>query len=135
MKIAHTRQCGSGQVCRDGQCVTACQDDCPREGQTQCAGSSEQTCQRGGDGCLDWVNTGTCQPQGADCFSNSLGGVNVPTGTCVQNATNNTYWTCGDGSTGCLWAYCNDGEWEYQCPRGAAGRCAGNMQNAHATCP
>jgi len=134
---ANTTQCGAGNTCENGACVqdTSCSDDCSNEGATSCSGTTERTCQRGADGCLDLVNTGTCgaMPMG-ECFSNSLGGVNVPHGTCVQNATSNTFHTCPDGSTGCLWAFCNDGNWEYQCNRGNLGSCAGNTSNAHNTC-
>lgn len=133
---SNTTQCGAGKACENGACVqdNSCSDECTNEGSTSCSGTTERTCQRGADGCLDLVNTGSCGAPKAECFSNSLGGINVPHGTCVQNASTNTFHTCPDGSTGCLWASCNDGNWEYQCNRGSQGVCAGNTSNSHNTC-
>lgn len=130
---ASSKQCGSGKACQGGDCISTCTDQCTSEGSTRCSGSIEQTCQRGASTCLDWANTGSCAPK-ETCYSNSLGGVDVPHGTCVQNADTNTFKTCPDGSTGCLWAFCNDGEWQYQCNRGNAGLCSGNLQHPHNTC-
>ncbi len=107
-------------------CGPTCTDRCSSAGQTRCdASNNEQTCQLQNDGCLDWQSTGSVCATGADCYS-STRITNVPHGTCVQNAPGNTYYTCpSDGNSGCLWAFCNDGTWEYQCPQGNMGRCVG----------
>lgn len=105
-------------------CGPTCTDRCTTEDATRCdANNNEQTCSRQATGCLDWVNTGTCVVLDP-CYSSSLGGIYVDHGTCVQNADTNTYHTCDNGDFGCLWAFCNNGSWEYQCPQGNQGPCA-----------
>lgn len=118
-------------------CGPMCTDRCTSPGTTRCdANNDEQVCQRQNDGCLDWDPKGTRCVVRAQCYSSTLMGTYVDHGSCVQNDTNNSYHTCvGDGSSGCLWAYCNDGSWDYQCNRGSLGMCAGVTPSyGHNTC-
>ena len=117
-------------------CGPSCTDRCTTENATRCdANNNDQTCRRQATGCLDWQNDGTsCAPLDP-CYSSSLGGIYVDHGTCVQNAQDNTYHTCGNGDFGCLWAFCNNGSWDYQCPQGNQGPCAtATAKYPHGTC-
>lgn len=114
-------------------CGPMCTDRCTQENATRCNNNTEQKCVRQATGCLDWNNTGASCGNLAGCNSATLGRP-VDHGECVQtSSTNMTGANCPD--RGCLWAYCNNGAWEYQCSRTNPGPCANNPNRyPHNTC-
>ena len=54
--------CKSTEMCREGKCVKACQDDCLTVGSTRCEGNKIVSCQKQTSTCLGWSVSKTCGP-------------------------------------------------------------------------
>ncbi len=59
--------CAAAEVCVDGDCAAACQDECPGAGERDCSGGGYIECgQHDGDACLEWGEPVSC-PAGETC--------------------------------------------------------------------
>ncbi len=123
------QNCGAGEICTDGDCVTSCSDECTRVGAQACdkeGANGYRVCgEYDSDDCLDWGSLNTCGV-GLTCVDGNC--VSTCSDECdTQDATRcaqppkNGVETCGDyNSDGCK-------EWGdfYACPSGET--CDGNV--------
>lgn len=97
--------CLPGNRCSNSQCTTACQNRCPKLGDTKCShdGLSYVTCIEGQNKCLAWSEPKTCH-LGTYCTA----------GTCTPRC----HHQCTlEGSTRCI----NGGRFQQTCIRDASG--------------
>jgi hypothetical protein len=89
LDLNETTACGKGEVCTQGACAVACQDECTL-GEVQCQGNEKiEACFDGdGDGCVEWTEVATCDPGVAPCEDGECGGQPLPCeDECLAGAT------------------------------------------------
>lgn len=96
-------------------CGGTCNNQCSKDGETQCSGNVLRTCTQGADGCFLLSTTADCAVQGQACVTN--GGVakcgfacnNKCASVGAQNCVGNVLSTCSTDANGCLdWAQTED---------------------------
>jgi V8-like Glu-specific endopeptidase len=125
------QSCAPDEACvGQGTCAPACQDACPRQGQTRCADGGVQTCALAQEGCLAWEASRPC---GADQACQGGACVEVCQDACALEGSTRcadlgSLQRCERAQTGCLaWSApltCADGE---ACLSGA---CSATCQDA-----
>ena len=124
--------CGSGQVCNNGSCLSSCSNECSVSGQRRCSGNGFQQCGNyDSDDCLEWGTVTNCN---SDETCNNGSCVNHPTCTNECNLIDqrvcdgNGYKQCGNyDSDSCL-------EWGAVTNCGASETCNNGSCIFHPTC-
>ncbi|MBI4981493.1 LDL receptor domain-containing protein, partial [Candidatus Woesearchaeota archaeon] len=113
--------CLAGEVCKDGECVAGCVDECDSPGYAGCDGNVLIVCtDYDADPCLEWDYLGDCGAgyvcQDGECISTSCPEYTCNDGNCIPYAyICDGGWDCSSGEDeseaicGCPEYTCSDG--------------------------